>query len=108
MQIRAISPIAGRGRGVHLPLISRLWLLARWQLGVTSGLPTKRSHLHLGQCDDRGDMKRHEALALAVACFFMLTAGLTWKFGDYGLIGPSAVALVLLLFIDTDKTDKEE
>jgi hypothetical protein len=53
-------------------------------------------------------MKRHEALALAVACFFMLTAGLTWKFGDYGLIGPSAVALVLLLFIDTDKTDKEE
>lgn len=53
-------------------------------------------------------MKRHEALALAVACFLMLTAGLTWKFGTYGLIGPSAVALVLLLFVDTEKNDKEE
>lgn len=48
-------------------------------------------------------MKRFEALALAVACFLMVTAGLTWKFGAYGLIGPSAIALVLLLFLDTDK-----
>ena len=53
-------------------------------------------------------MKRIEALALAVACFFMVTAGLTWKFGYYGLVGSGAVTLVLLLFVDTDKTDKEE
>jgi hypothetical protein len=53
-------------------------------------------------------MKRHEALALAVVCFLMVTAGLTWKFGSYGLIGPGAVALVLLLFADTDHRDKEE
>lgn len=50
-------------------------------------------------------MKRLEALALAVACFLIVTAGLTWKFGPYGLIGSGAVALVLLVFVDTDKEE---
>jgi hypothetical protein len=53
-------------------------------------------------------MKRLEALALAVACFLMVTAGLTWKFGAYGLMGPAVVALVFLLFVDVDRDKSKE
>lgn len=47
-------------------------------------------------------MKRVEALVLAVACFLMVSAGLTWEFGPYGLVGSGVAVLVLLVFVDTD------
>ena len=77
-------------------------------LGLQAHGQRKEAVRTLGGTAIGASMKRIEALALAVACFFMVTAGLTWKFGYYGLVGSGAVTLVLLLFVDTDKTDKEE
>lgn len=46
-------------------------------------------------------MKRHEAVIATALAFLMVSAGLTWRFGFYGLIVPGALLLLtLLLFFD--------
>jgi hypothetical protein len=38
---------------------------------------------------------RHELLLALLLGYLMLAAGVTWKFGEYGLIGAGVVLLVL-------------
>lgn len=45
-------------------------------------------------------MKRLEAVVAVAAAFLMVSAGLVWKFGPYGLIGPGAALLLALIFVD--------
>lgn len=44
-------------------------------------------------------MTRREALYAALLAIALLTAGLTWRFGFYGLVGPGAAVLIGLLFV---------
>lgn len=53
-------------------------------------------------------MTRREALYAALLAIALLTAGLTWRFGYYGLIGPGAVMLVGLLFMPIREDDDDE
>lgn len=45
-------------------------------------------------------MKRLEAVIAWAVAFFMVSAGLTWKFGSYGLGGAGIALLIALCFID--------
>jgi hypothetical protein len=44
-------------------------------------------------------MTRREALWAALLAVAMLAAGLTWRYGWYGLSGPAAAVLVALPFV---------
>lgn len=44
-------------------------------------------------------MKRIEAVIAVAVAFFMVSAGLVWQFGPYGLVGPGAVALIALIVL---------
>jgi uncharacterized membrane protein len=46
-------------------------------------------------------MKRIEAVIAAAVAYFMLSAGLVWRFGFYGLVGPAVALLICtILFAD--------
>lgn len=45
-------------------------------------------------------MTRLEAVAAASMAYLTATAGFTWLFGPYALIGAGVVVLVLLFFVD--------
>lgn len=44
-------------------------------------------------------MTHHQALALAAAGLALLSAGVTWLFGPYGLIGSGVAILAMALLI---------
>lgn len=45
-------------------------------------------------------MKRLEAVIAWAMAYLMGSAGLVWKFGFYGLVGPAAALMIALVFID--------
>jgi len=45
-------------------------------------------------------LKRLEAVIAAAVAYFMMSAGLVWKFGFYGLVGPAVALLIALIFVD--------
>lgn len=50
-------------------------------------------------------MKRHEALIALLLGIALVTAGVTWKFGPYGLAGAGLFILVSLMFANTKGGD---
>lgn len=52
-------------------------------------------------------MTRREALYAALLAILMLSAGLTWRFGWYGLVGPSTAVLAGLLFVTIREDDSD-
>lgn len=44
-------------------------------------------------------MSRYEVLFVALLGYLLLTAGVVWKFGEYGLMGAGVVLLALVNFI---------
>lgn len=44
-------------------------------------------------------MTRREALYAALLALLLVTAGLTWQFGWYGLTGPGVAVLACLPFV---------
>lgn len=44
-------------------------------------------------------MKRLEAVIAVAVAFLMVSAGLVWQFGPYGLVGPGAAAMIALLVL---------
>lgn len=50
-------------------------------------------------------MTRGEALIAVAMAILLVTAGLTWLFGPYGLIGCGAVLLVAVLVIADEKKE---
>lgn len=44
-------------------------------------------------------MTRREALYATLVAFILVAAGLTWRFGWYGLVGPGVVILTALPFV---------
>lgn len=45
-------------------------------------------------------MKRIEALIGIVVAYTMITAGVVWQFGPWGLVGSGAVAMIVLAFFE--------
>lgn len=43
-------------------------------------------------------MKRHEAVIAAIVAYLMITAGVVWQFGAWGLLGAGVVLLGTVLF----------
>jgi len=50
-------------------------------------------------------MSRWEALALLVSAFSMITGGVTWLFGAWGLVGAGTFLAVFTLFVANVKGD---
>lgn len=48
-------------------------------------------------------VKRSEALAGLALTYLILTAGVVWEFGSYGLIGSGALGVIALTFMKTEE-----
>lgn len=45
-------------------------------------------------------MTRRESLAVLILAVLMVSAGLTWRFGWYGLVGPGVAVFLMALFTE--------
>lgn len=51
-------------------------------------------------------MERNQALVVLAVALLMISAGLTWKFGAYGLIGAGAILVAAVALLPAPRRPK--